>query len=88
MLHLFKIILFISLLLLLPDQFTVHTKTKIPSSSGNTIVDTSLITYPIYDIVFKTNTIEFDALGLSSGIYFYRIDAEDFSSTRKMLFLK
>jgi len=62
-LHLFKIILFISLLLLLPDQFTVHTKTKIPSSSGNTIVDTSLITYPIYDIVFKTNTIDTAATG-------------------------
>ena len=32
--------------------------------------------------------VEFDATLLTSGIYFYRLDADNFNSTRKMIFLK
>jgi hypothetical protein len=33
-------------------------------------------------------SVEFDASKLSSGVYFYRLDAGDFLSNKKMLFLK
>lgn len=33
-------------------------------------------------------TIEFDGLSLSSGVYYYRIDADGFTETRKMLLVK
>jgi hypothetical protein len=32
--------------------------------------------------------IEFDASQLTSGIYFYKLTAEDFSSVRKMILIK
>ena len=31
---------------------------------------------------------QFDAGGLSSGVYFYRVTAEDFAQTKQMLVLK
>ncbi len=34
------------------------------------------------------NSVNFDARGLSSGIYFYRVEAGSFHQTRKMLFVK
>jgi len=40
---------------------------------------------------FKTSgdhSIIFEALGLSSGTYFYQISIEDFQETKAMLFLK
>ena len=33
-------------------------------------------------------TETFDASGFASGIYFYRLDASDFTQTKKMVFLK
>jgi hypothetical protein len=32
--------------------------------------------------------VEFDAAGFTSGIYFYRLTAGDFTATRKMIVLK
>ncbi|HEX5133401.1 MAG TPA: T9SS type A sorting domain-containing protein, partial [Candidatus Krumholzibacteria bacterium] len=34
------------------------------------------------------HTVELDATGLASGVYFYRLDAGSFSQTRKMVLLK
>lgn len=34
------------------------------------------------------NAVNFDARGLSSGIYFYRVEAGNFHQTRKMIFVK
>lgn len=33
-------------------------------------------------------TVEFDATGLSSGIYYYRMDSNDYSQVRKMILIK
>ncbi|MBL0062528.1 MAG: T9SS type A sorting domain-containing protein [bacterium] len=35
-----------------------------------------------------SHTIIYDASGLSSGVYFYRLEAGEFGETRKMVFLK
>jgi glucose/arabinose dehydrogenase len=40
------------------------------------------------DKIAGSYSIEFDASQLTSGIYFYKLTAEDFSSVRKMLLLK
>ena len=35
-----------------------------------------------------THTVRFDATGLPSGVYFYRLEAEGFTATRKMLLVQ
>jgi len=63
--------------------------------------EASLISIKIYDTVGKnvavlvnevktagTHQIEFNAIGLSSGIYYYSIQAATFSETKKMILMK
>jgi hypothetical protein len=63
--------------------------------------ETSLTSIKIYDAVGKevavvvnemktagTHQIEFNAVGLSSGIYYYSIQAGTFSKTKKMILMK
>ena len=63
--------------------------------------EASLISIKIYDTVGKnvavlvnevktagTHQIEFNAVGLSSGIYYYSIQAGTFSETKKMILMK
>jgi hypothetical protein len=65
------------------------------------IREISFVTLKVYDILGKevsilvkeekpigTHTIEFDATGLPSGIYFYRLEAGDINITKKMTLLK
>ena len=48
-----------------------------------------LVTNLIEDDFSKgTHSINFDALGLQSGIYFYTLQANDFVKTKKMILLK
>jgi photosystem II stability/assembly factor-like uncharacterized protein len=78
-----------------PNPFNPGTKINYSISSRNHV------SIRIYNILGKTvstlvnETKEpgnysnyFDASGLPSGIYFYRIEAGDFSETRKMILLK
>ncbi len=59
------------------------------------------VTLKVYDILGRlmktivsknlkadSYTETFDASGFASGIYFYRLDAPDFTQTKKMVFLK
>jgi hypothetical protein len=61
----------------------------------------SFTTLKIYDILGREvatlvnkelsagrHTYEFDGSGLSSGIYFYRLQTGEFTQTRKMLLIK
>ena len=66
-----------------------------------TIAETGYISLVVYNILGKENVtileegkfagehrVEFDASGLSSGIYFYRLTTKDFTQTKKMLFIR
>ena len=35
-----------------------------------------------------THSVQFDAQGLTTGVYFYRIDADEFTSVKRMIYLK
>jgi subtilisin-like proprotein convertase family protein len=78
-----------------PNPFNPKTKIKygIPKSG--------LVTLKIYDLLGKeittlvntvkepgTYTVDFDASGLSSGVYFYRIESGEFTEIKKMVLLK
>jgi hypothetical protein len=78
-----------------PNPFNPQTKIKF------TLPQSGIITLVVYDISgrevvklvnekLSTGTYEysFDGSGLSSGVYFYRLLAEDFVETRKMILLQ
>ncbi len=78
-----------------PNPFNPTTSIKY------TLAETSNITLKVYDVLGKevatlineerpagVYEVEFDASSLSSGIYFYQLQTETFSSVKKMILLK
>lgn len=68
---------------------------------GFTIADQAFIKLAVYDLLGRKiatlvneeksageYTIEFDAANLSSGIYFYRLEADNFKETRRMILMQ
>lgn len=85
-----------------PNPFNPNTKIKFTVPFVETYRDASLlVTLKVYDVlgneiatlvndhlpagVYET---EFDAAGLVSGVYFYKLQSGDFKSTKKLLFLR
>ncbi|WKZ69487.1 MAG: T9SS type A sorting domain-containing protein [Melioribacteraceae bacterium] len=83
-----------------PNPFNPTTKIKfsIPSDVKREMSDVKLIVYDILGREIKTlfnksmqpgeYEVEFDATGLPSGVYFYRLNSGSFSQTRKMVLLR
>jgi hypothetical protein len=78
-----------------PNPFNPATKIKFA------IPQSSLVTLKVYDILGKEVTslvnqnlnagnyeVDFNAINLSSGSYFYKISAGDFTSIKKMVLIK
>jgi hypothetical protein len=78
-----------------PNPFNPTTKIQF------TIVDRQLTIVKVYDVLGRdvktlvnevkppgSYTVQFDGSGLSSGLYFYRLQAGDFVQTKKMLVVK
>ena len=87
-----------------PNPFNPSTKIRysIPNaSSKSSMSDRTLVVLKVYDVLGNevaslvndeksagNYEVEFNASHLSSGIYFYRLDAGKFSSTKKIILLK
>ncbi len=85
-----------------PNPFNPSTKIKytIPSVTLSE-VEGSLVTLKVYDILGNeiatlvneekpagSYEVEFDATGLTSGVYFYKLQSNDFSDTKKMILIR
>jgi hypothetical protein len=85
-----------------PNPFNPTTKIKytIPNVTLSG-VEGSLVTLKVYDVLGRevatlvneekhpgVYEVEFNTSELSSGIYFYKLQAENYSSTKKMIYLK
>ena len=78
-----------------PNPFNPSTKIKfeVPNSTFVSLTVFDAIGNKIQILVSEnksvgTHTVDFDATGLTSGIYFYKLQAGDFVETRKMILLK
>jgi len=78
-----------------PNPFnpTTNIKFGLPTSGNVKLVVFDVLGREVTTLVneFKTSgiyTVDFDASMLSSGVYFYRIDAGNFTQTKKMLLVK
>ena len=86
-----------------PNPFNPSTKIKytIPSVIASGTKQSQLVTLKVYDVLGNefatlvnkeqpagTYEFEFNADGLTSGIYFYKLQAGTFTETRKMLLMK
>jgi hypothetical protein len=82
-------------------KFTIPTSPLNPSPYQGEGQRERLVTLKVYDVLGTeiailvneqkpagTYEVEFDATGLPSGIYFYRLTAGSYSATKKMLLLK
>jgi hypothetical protein len=78
-----------------PNPFNSMTNVKFQ------IINSGIVKIKVYDILGKevktivneymqpgTYNVSFDAEGLSSGVYFYRMEASNFTSTKKCVLLK
>ncbi|MCP5061569.1 MAG: T9SS type A sorting domain-containing protein [Ignavibacteriae bacterium] len=92
-----------SLLQNYPNPFNPSTNIKysIPSSGSQSDISQSFVTLKVYDLFGKeiavlinkqqnpgSYSVKFDASELSSGIYFCKLMANNFSQTKKMIVLK
>jgi len=86
-----------------PNPFNPTTKIKyqIPNVIASEAKQSVLVTLKVYDAIgtvvrtlvneeksFGEYDVRFDASGLPSGIYFYRLEAVNYTETKKMLLLK
>jgi hypothetical protein len=86
-----------------PNPFNPSTKIKftIPSVIASETKQSQLVTLKVYDVLGNETAtlvneeksageyeVEFDAKSLTSGIYFYKLQARDYKQTRKMIFIK
>ena len=90
-----------SLLQNFPNPFNPSTKIKYTVASPVNGTERQFITLKIYDILGKeiatlvneekkagSHEVEFDASSLSSGIYFYTLNAGTFKETKKMILIR
>ncbi|HVO76296.1 MAG TPA: T9SS type A sorting domain-containing protein, partial [Ignavibacteriaceae bacterium] len=84
-----------------PNPFNPSTKIQYTVGSPANGTGRQFVTLKVYDILGNEiitlvneekqpgqYEIEFNAKALSSGIYFYRLQAGNYNSTRKMILLK
>lgn len=78
-----------------PNPFNPSTKIKygIPKAGNITLKVYDLLGKEVATLVNETKqqgyyTVEFDAIDLSSGVYFYKITAGNFTAIKKMLLVK
>lgn len=78
-----------------PNPFNPSTviKYQIPRNGNVKIIIYDMLGREVKTLVngFKQKgqrEVQFDASGLSSGVYIYRIEANEFSASRKMVLLK
>jgi len=86
-----------------PNPFNPTTKIKyqIPNVIASEAKQSVLVTLKVYDAIgtvvrtlvneeksFGEYDVRFDASGLPSGIYFYKLEAGNYTETKKMLLLK
>jgi hypothetical protein len=78
-----------------PNPFNPSTEISyaLPAETHVTLTIYNLLGQEIVTLVDESknagrHTIQWDATGNASGVYFYRLDTNDFSATKKMVFMK
>jgi hypothetical protein len=68
-------------------SFTLPTDSRVKLSVYN-LLGEKVVELVNSDFTAGSHTISFSADGITSGIYFYKMDAENFSASKKMSYLK
>ena len=84
-----------------PNPFNPATKIKFDIKKSVNGIQNSLVTLKVFDITGRevavlinetlqagTYEVTFDAASLNSGVYYYRLSADGYSDTKKMILLK